>query len=273
MKEYIKKICLCGDPGVGKTSLIRRFVTGKYDEKYISTLGTVVSKKTVDFPQRKFTLNMQIWDISGQAEFKRIHASAFKHANGALAVCSILEPDSAMNLYEWISNLHMHARERIPVVILVNKVDLVKREKRYLDKIKLILQKLDYPIMTTSAKTGYHVEDGFRKLGKTVALNFDNFPKQPLDLVAIPEIFENPLTFMDYITTHFSSSFGDEEMGMHMMRKQIATEGIDFKSVSSAEALRIIDRLVDIMESLKGVDKAKVLRTEFMEAYKRCKWT
>ena len=272
MKEFIKKICMCGDPGVGKTSLIRQFVSGKYDEKYISTLGTVVTKKVMFFPKRRFKLNMQIWDISGQAEFKRIHASAFRRADGAIAVCDMLDPRSAGNLREWISNLHLHARSKIPVVILVNKSDLAGNDRNHLKKIEPVISKLGYPVITTSAKTGYHVEDGFRQLGREVVLNFDTLPKPSPDLTVMPEIFESPFIFMDYVTMRFSTSFGDEEIGMHMMRKQLEADGIDFRDLSGDDALRMIDRLADIMGNFKGEEEARNLRMQFIEAYKRCCW-
>ena len=104
MPEIVRKVCMCGDPNVGKTSLIRRFVHGKYDDEYISTLGTVVTKKSIE-TNPKGNLTMMIWDISGQNEFKRIHNSAFKNAKGGIAVCDITKPETAENLSDWIRTL------------------------------------------------------------------------------------------------------------------------------------------------------------------------
>ena len=88
-----KKICLLGDAAVGKTSLIRRYVMDKYDDEYLSTLGTKVTKKEVevidDFNFVEFQLTFMLWDVLGQKEFKRIHQAAFQGTKGALIVCDL----------------------------------------------------------------------------------------------------------------------------------------------------------------------------------------
>ena len=89
MQQKISKICIVGDPAVGKTSLIRRFVFDKYDDKYISTLGTKISKKDVLYNDKKIEMTMMIWDVIGQQSFKSIHKSAFKGAKGAFIVCDL----------------------------------------------------------------------------------------------------------------------------------------------------------------------------------------
>lgn len=168
MAELMRKVVLIGDPSVGKTSLVRRYVSGKYDDKYVSTLGTVVSKKTVQKPKSDSSMTMMIWDISGQPEFKRIHASAFKNASGGLAVCDITRMDTCEHLQGWISNFREVAGEDVPVQVLVNKCDLTEDNKQDLVRLNSMLKDVNGDIYLTSAKTGENVENAFRALGQKI---------------------------------------------------------------------------------------------------------
>lgn len=272
MKEYLKKVCICGDSAVGKTSLIRRFVTGMYKEKYITTLGTVISKKIVEMPERDFKINMQIWDISGQAEFKRIQASAFRHCQGALAVCDIIRPETAMNLYTWITNIRKYSNEKVPVIVLINKFDLIDRKKDNMEKIEKILENIGCLMFATSAKTGHNVELGFTTLAESIVSTSMELPKSALDLVAMPEIFENPYALLDYILMRFTKTFGDEEMSIHLIRKQAEARGKDFNKLPREETMLMIDHFLSLISNYKGEEEARALRLEFTEAYNRCQW-
>jgi len=272
MNEYIKKIVICGDPAVGKTSLIRRFVTGRYDEKYITTLGTVISKKMVPFPEKKFNVNLQIWDISGQFEFKRVHASAFRSAEAAIAVCDVMRPITARSLYLWIDNLKKHGKGRVPVVIMVNKIDLAEKNHEQITEVLAILENIFCPIMTSSAKTGFNVDTGFQLLADSITPAAKNLPKTNSELVAMPEIFENPYAFLDYVFDRFAQTFGDEEMSIHMIRSKTERCGLNFQQIPQKEALRIVNHLIGLINNFKSDYEAMRLRIELLEAYKRVRW-
>src|SRR2546429_9654034 len=94
VKRMKVKVCLIGEAAVGKTSLIRRFVLDKFDDKYIQTLGTKVSKKTVESASGGGTggvrIEMTVWDITGQKEFRELLKEAyFYDARGLIAVCDV----------------------------------------------------------------------------------------------------------------------------------------------------------------------------------------
>src|SRR6058998_257115 len=88
------KVCLVGEAAVGKTSLIRRFVLDDFDDKYIQTLGTKVSKKELSLPgpagDGKLKVDMTIWDIMGQKGFRELLKEAYFYgAKGIFAVCDV----------------------------------------------------------------------------------------------------------------------------------------------------------------------------------------
>src|SRR4030042_2401890 len=95
-KRYIKKIGLVGDSGVGKTSLIRRFVIDVFDDKYIATIGTKVSKRDVEYkePDKTVYLTLMVWDILGQKDYRKMRAQGMSGAHGILLVCARPRPES-----------------------------------------------------------------------------------------------------------------------------------------------------------------------------------
>jgi small GTP-binding protein len=108
-----KKICMLGDSAVGKSSLIRRFVFNEFDEKYITTIGTNVSKKDLNLvikeqnnESHNYELTLAIWDIIGQRDFHSFNLNYFRAANGGLVVCDITRRETLENLDMWASSFH-----------------------------------------------------------------------------------------------------------------------------------------------------------------------
>ncbi|UCE38605.1 MAG: GTP-binding protein [Thermoplasmata archaeon] len=168
--EIIKKVCLVGTGGVGKTSLIKRFILDIFDDKYLKTLGTKVSKKelTLDYPEKdlKVNLTMLIWDIMGQETFRALlQDSYFYGAGGCLAVCDVTRPETLNALDEWVGSLARIAGD-VPLIFLANKSDLTDSIKVEEDILKEYAEKHEAPYLYTSARTGSNVEEAFLKLGK-----------------------------------------------------------------------------------------------------------
>ena len=167
------KICLVGEEGVGKTSLIRRFVTGQFDELYIRTLGAVVSKKTVELSEPRGTstqVDLVILDIIGMRTFMQLFKDAyFSGARGILAVFDRTRRRTLNELPEWITGVRETVGQ-IPVVVLANKDDMKDRHEARDDEISALLNPLDVTIMKTSAKSGDNVERAFVELAKTIVV-------------------------------------------------------------------------------------------------------
>ncbi|MCK5559673.1 MAG: GTP-binding protein [Thermoplasmata archaeon] len=269
MEEFVRKICICGDPSVGKTSLIRRFVIGAFDEKYISTLGTVVSKKSILIPDKDSEMKLLIWDISGQAEFKRIHASAFRDAKGAIVVCDVTRTETAEHAQNWVSNLYEYAGQEVPVVILINKYDLAEANPDAVESVKKTLEAQKCSIFTTSAKTGHNVEQAFQTLAESIASDEPVVIKPNFELGVVPEKFENPSELLDYITIRFCEAMDDQEMAMYIVRKQLADAGIDFQQFDEESAKRLIERLASLLVGYKGEENARGLKMDLMKAFHR----
>jgi len=174
-KNISSKICFVGDGGVGKTSLIGRYVYDMFDNKYLKTIGTKVTRKEIllDFPAKnvKIKMNAMIWDIMGQKAFRKLlHEAYFKGAQGILGVCSCTEKASLANLNEWIDSV-IEVVGEVPVVILANKKDL-KDDAQFCDEeLREIAAELNAKSIFTSAKTGENVPKAFLTIAKEMIKN------------------------------------------------------------------------------------------------------
>ncbi len=170
-KTYKFKICLVGEEGVGKTSLIHRFVSGAFDESYIRTLGAVVSKKSVNLGTlegRPVHVDMMILDIMGKRTFLQLFKEAYFHgAKGILAVFDVTRKPSLKDLTKWVDGVRDSVGP-IPVYALGNKVDLKERHETTEQEATDVLRSYECPILYTSAKTGANVEQAFQGLAKTI---------------------------------------------------------------------------------------------------------
>jgi len=165
------KICLVGENAVGKTSLIRKFVLDIFDDRYITTIGTKITKKTLTFDKvgkDPVSMDMMIWDIMGQSSFRSLLQDAYFYgAHGVLAVADCTRSGTLTALHEWLDSTRQVVGE-VPVVFLANKSDL--KDKLQIDK-KLLdseTKKHGGRAMFSSAKTGENVSEAFQALGESI---------------------------------------------------------------------------------------------------------
>jgi len=165
--DLVKKVCLIGDPGVGKTSLIRRFVLDQFSDDYLSTIGAKVTKKEkfIDVKQEDLRIHLvlMIWDVAGQKEYQQFHEMYLKGMEGVLAVADL----SRASTFDRLQNARMLVEKHagsIPMVFLLNKADLVDLAAIDLRQVNALAAKKAIPVLPTSAKTGQNVEPAFSKL-------------------------------------------------------------------------------------------------------------
>lgn len=166
------KLALLGEAGVGKTSLIRRFVLNEYEDTYLHTVGTRVSKIGLTVPHGsdvEVHMDMSIFDIMGQRGFRdMIRETYFHGAQALMAVCDITRRDSLAALNDWIPAALEIAGD-VPLYIVVNKKDLIDRRAIADEEIHRIAESFGAPFVLTSAKTGEFVEDAFNSLAIEIA--------------------------------------------------------------------------------------------------------
>lgn len=169
-KKVKTKICLIGEKAVGKTSLIRRYVMDMFDDRYITTIGTKVSKKEVVVQKPEHGLealiDMTIWDIMGEKGFRELLKEAYFYgANGVLAVADITRQKTLDDLDDWIDST-MKTAGKIPLLIAINKMDLEEAVQVGDLEVSQLARAFNCPYIYTSAKTSDNVDDAFHQLGE-----------------------------------------------------------------------------------------------------------
>lgn len=165
MKVVQRKVCLLGDFAVGKTSLVRRFVDNRFDDKYLSSIGVKVSRKTLN--RSDHTLNLLIWDLVGGNEFSRREIGYLVGAAGALLVCDLTQLETVDAVAQYAHQLRT-INPQAALVFIGNKVDLVDERVITDEQLLAVADTWKGSCLLTSAKTGEQVETAFMQLAHKV---------------------------------------------------------------------------------------------------------
>lgn len=161
------KLALMGESEVGKTCLIRRFVLNEYEDTYLRTVGTRVSKVELEVPygaDLEVKMDMSIFDIMGERGFKDLVRATYYHgAQALMAVADLTRKESISALTEWIPSA-LEITGDVPLYIVVNKKDLEDRRAISDEEVRTLAESFGAPYLYTSAMTGEFVEDAFHGL-------------------------------------------------------------------------------------------------------------
>uniref|UniRef100_A0A915PJ67 Uncharacterized protein n=1 Tax=Setaria digitata TaxID=48799 RepID=A0A915PJ67_9BILA len=148
--DYLFKLLLIGDSGVGKSCLLLRFADDTYTESYISTIG-------VDF-----------WDTAGQERFRTITSSYYRGAHGIIVVYDITDQESFNNVKQWLQEIDRYACENVNKLLVGNKCDLTTRRAVEQSAAKEYADQLGIPFLETSAKSSTNVEQAFLTMASEI---------------------------------------------------------------------------------------------------------
>ncbi|XP_066523844.1 ras-related protein Rab-8B-like [Hoplias malabaricus] len=164
--DYLFKLLLIGDSGVGKTCLLFRFSEDAFNTTFISTIGIDFKIRTVELNGKK--IKLQIWDTAGQERFRTITTAYYRGAMGIMLVYDITSEKSFENIKNWIRNIEEHASSDVERMILGNKCDM--NDRRQVSKERGEKLAIDYGIkfLETSAKTSINVEEAFLTLARDI---------------------------------------------------------------------------------------------------------
>jgi small GTP-binding protein len=161
----IKKVCMLGSEGVGKTSLVSRFVSSMFSEKYHTTISVKIDRKVIILGDAELT--MMLWDLAGEDAFHKVSTTHLRNASGLIVVV-----DGRNSTLRTAPDLVERARNEVgpvPIVLAANKIDLCRESWSWeytLETLDEISDNLRVTPFTTSAKTGTGVELMFSHLGR-----------------------------------------------------------------------------------------------------------
>ncbi|MFW9969151.1 MAG: Rab family GTPase [Candidatus Odinarchaeota archaeon] len=161
--EYAYKLILGGEGAVGKTSMVHRFVEDEFQTDYKSTIGTSIMKKECDFQGLESKVRFVIWDLAGQAQFKRVRQTYVANAEAGILVYDVTRKDTLDSLENWFNEIK-NVSPSISMILVGNKIDLEEDREISTQQGAQIANKLNLSFIETSAKTGENINDAFKLL-------------------------------------------------------------------------------------------------------------
>ncbi|KAM3164608.1 GTP-binding protein YPT6 [Lachancea thermotolerans] len=178
LKKY--KIVFLGEQGVGKTSLITRFMYDTFDDHYQATIGIDFLSKTMYLDDK--TIRLQLWDTAGQERFRSLIPSYIRDSHVAIVVYDVTNKKSFEYIDKWVEDVKSErGEENVVLCIVGNKNDLSDERQVSTEEGERKAQVLNAKIfIETSTKVGFNVKNLFRKIAKTLP-EFQKSDSVPLD--------------------------------------------------------------------------------------------
>ena len=158
------KCILLGDPNVGKTAVVTRYVDDRFSQHHLTTIGIDMKNKTQKIERDK-EVNLTIWDTAGQERFQTITSVYFNRAQGIIMIFDCTDMQSFLNIKNWTEQISNHVDpEQVVIVLLGNKIDLAESDREVSHEEAKTLEKNHEHIkyFEVSAKTGENVEEVFK---------------------------------------------------------------------------------------------------------------
>ncbi|MFX1541167.1 MAG: Rab family GTPase [Promethearchaeota archaeon] len=172
--QFMFKVSLIGDYAVGKTSIIKRYLTNSFDEGYKATLGAAISSFKTSVADS--LVSLQVWDLAGQTSFRRVRVQYLFGTDFAIVVYDVTRKDTLDCVKEWVDDVKQGAPE-VLLFLVGNKVDLTDSRvvnRAEAEKVAKNLNMLGY--IETSAKDGTNVKELFQTISKLLLEHTTNPP-------------------------------------------------------------------------------------------------
>ncbi|KAJ3615617.1 hypothetical protein Zmor_016279 [Zophobas morio] len=160
--DYLFKLLLIGDSGVGKTCVLFRFSDDAFNDTFISTIGIDFKIKTIEIDGK--TIKLQIWDTAGQERFRTITMAYYRGAMGIMLVYDITNRKSFENIQQWMKNIEQNASNDVEKIILGNKCDMDSNREVSKEEGKDLARKYGLQFYETSAKEMINIKEAFLEM-------------------------------------------------------------------------------------------------------------
>jgi len=162
--DYLLKVVMVGDSGVGKSCLLKRFASREFTGDYISTIGVDFEIKTLEMDGK--TIKLQIWDTAGQERFQNITTSYYRGAHCIILVYDITQLDTFEHVHKWYRQIREHSNSNVQILLVGNKSDLASSRQVPFENAEQMAQNLGMTVFETSAKDATNVDQAFHHIAK-----------------------------------------------------------------------------------------------------------
>lgn len=164
--QIILKVSLLGDPGVGKTSLVNRYIDEIFEKDYRPTLGVNIMTKDIDIKEIGKKVRLVIWDVAGQEKYDFTRKMFFQGCKGVFLIYDVTRPNSLLNIKKkWLKDLTQYSKENLEFILIGNKNDLRDKKQIKSEEGEEFSQDIDaVKFIETSAKEGDNVNLAFSSL-------------------------------------------------------------------------------------------------------------
>jgi len=157
--DYLIKLLMIGDSGVGKSCLLLRFSDDSFTTSFITTIGIDFKIKTIELEGKR--IKLQIWDTAGQERFRTITTAYYRGAMGILLVYDVTDEVSFQDIHNWMKNIEQHASDSVNKILIGNKSDMDSGKVISTQMGQQLADNYDVSFFETSAKTGANVNSAF----------------------------------------------------------------------------------------------------------------
>ena len=184
--DYLFKVLLIGDSGVGKSSLLLKFTDRVFTDHYISTIGVDFKIQTLQMDDK--IIKLQLWDTAGQERFRTITTSYYRGAHGIIIVFDITDKESFANIKTWITEIDRFASDNVCKILIGNKSDLEKHREVSKEDAKELANKYKIDYIEASAKDSTNVQQLFVELTRqikeaNVQKHINKIPEEKVNLI------------------------------------------------------------------------------------------
>ncbi|CAB16405.1 GTP-binding protein ypt2 [Schizosaccharomyces pombe] len=164
--DYLIKLLLIGDSGVGKSCLLLRFSEDSFTPSFITTIGIDFKIRTIELDGKR--IKLQIWDTAGQERFRTITTAYYRGAMGILLLYDVTDKKSFDNVRTWFSNVEQHASENVYKILIGNKCDCEDQRQVSFEQGQALADELGVKFLEASAKTNVNVDEAFFTLAREI---------------------------------------------------------------------------------------------------------
>lgn len=169
--DYLFKILLIGDSGVGKTCILCRFANNEFNRSHISTIGIDFKMKTIVVEGKR--IRIQMWDTAGQERYETITTQYYRRAQGIILVYDITRQETFNNIRKWLRYVDEHANNNVQRLLLANKCDAEDERMVWKDQGARLAAEKNIKFYETSAQSDINIDEAFTEICRQILQTMD----------------------------------------------------------------------------------------------------